>query len=142
YNDAHRDAKLAGCVARSAVAVDPALLLVGPAGSALEKAAAGAGLQFVREAFGDRRYTSSGTLVPRSREDSLLLDLDQAAGQVVSLARAGQVTSVDGVSVAVAFDTVCVHGDMPGAVERIRTIRASLREGGFNLGAVTQEPDR
>lgn len=116
------------------------LALFGPAGSALERAAVPAGLRFVAEAFADRGYRADGTLVPRGEPGALLADEAQAVAQVLSLVRAGTVRAVDGTSVAVRADTLCLHGDTPHALAFARRLRAELAAAGVVLRAAALGP--
>jgi 5-oxoprolinase (ATP-hydrolysing) subunit A len=126
YNDAHRYLALAKVVAAGVVAVGSPLVIVGTAGGALEEATRAAGLAFVREAFADRRYRSDGSLVPRGEPGALLEDPEEAAGQAARLAASGSVVCDTGALIAVPFDTICIHSDMEGAVERASLIRERL----------------
>jgi 5-oxoprolinase (ATP-hydrolysing) subunit A len=133
YNEAHADRELAAGIVDAVAAADPSLALVGQPGSALLAEACARGLPAIREAFADRRYAGDGSLVPRSRQGALLLDPGEAAAQAVRLALEGAVLTADGV-IAVEFDTLCVHGDMEGAVERLAAIRTALDAAGIALG--------
>lgn len=126
YNEAHHDRELARIVVDAALAAAPRSALVAAPGSALLEEARRRGLDVVREAFADRRYRSDGSLVPRSAPGALLLDFAEAAGQGARLAATGTVLAEDGSEVQIEFDTLCVHGDMPDSVERVRAIRAAL----------------
>lgn len=126
YNDAHRDAHLAALVAAVVADVDRAMALVASPGSELLAAGERIGLPSIREAFGDRRYRGDGSLVARSEPGALLLAADDAAAQALQLARSGDVMTAAGVRIPIAFDTLCVHGDMPDAVSRLRRIREVL----------------
>lgn len=134
YNDAHTDASLAGVIVEAVAAVDAAMAVVAQPGSAVLRAARLRGLPTIREAFADRRYAAGGALVPRSQEGSLLLDPAEAAAQAVRLATEGTVLTAEG-ALAVEFETLCIHGDMEGAVERLAAIRAALEHAGIALGA-------
>jgi UPF0271 protein len=134
YNAAHRDAGLARILARATATGAPGAAIVCPAGSAMEQAAGDAGLAVVREAFADRRYLPDGTLVPRSDPRSLLEDPGAAAAQAVTLATRGRVVAVDGSVIEVAHETICIHADMPGSVDRLRAIRAALAASGVAPG--------
>jgi UPF0271 protein len=89
------------------------------------------------EVFADRNYLSDGSLVPRSRPDALLHDPKEAAARVLRMLREGKVRSVDGVDVEVRAETVCVHGDTPGAVEFARTLRSQLEKEDVTIRAPT-----
>jgi 5-oxoprolinase (ATP-hydrolysing) subunit A len=135
YNMAARDEKLADAIARATKVVDPTLILFAPNGSALARAGELQGLHIAREVFADRNYLSDGSLVPRTRPDALLHDPEAAAGRVLQMLRDGKVQSVDGADVDVRAETVCVHGDTPGAVEFARALRSRLEEEGVEIRA-------
>jgi UPF0271 protein len=126
YNDAHRDRELAGVIVDALQLVEPSLSLVAPDQSEMAVAARDRGVDVIREAFADRRYEPDGSLMSRKKQGSLLT-VDQAAAQATMIAREGAVTAADGSRVPIAFDTLCVHSDMDGAVERLQAIRARLR---------------
>jgi UPF0271 protein len=109
------------------------LAVLGLPGSALLAKAAEAGLRAVPEAFADRRYTAAGGLVPRSRPGAVILDQDEVADQVARLVTGGGVQADDGSLVAVHADSICVHGDTPGAVAIARAVRAAIEETGADV---------
>jgi len=135
YNMAVRDAALAEAVARAIARTDKNLILFSPQSSALAGAGEAAGLQIAHEVFADRNYLNDGSLVPRSRSNALLHDPKEAATRVVRMLREGKVRSVDGVDVGVRAETVCVHGDTPGAVEFARALRSRLEKEGVTVCA-------
>jgi UPF0271 protein len=114
---------------------DPALPVVGLPGSVLLATADRAGLRTVREAFADRAYTPQGTLVPRREPGAVLSDPADVARRVVRMVVDGHVDAVDGSRVAVDAESVCVHGDSPGAVAMAQRIRADLAAAGVELAA-------
>jgi len=126
YNMATRDEKIADAIVCAIASSDPALVLFAPNGSALSRAGEVKGLKIAHEVFADRNYLSDGALVPRSRPDALLHDPAEVATRVLRMLREGKVRSVDGVDVDVRPETICVHGDTPGAVEFARTLRAQF----------------
>ena len=128
YNMATRDEKIAKEIARAILVVDPSLILFAPGNSALAEAGQGVKLHVACEVFADRNYLSDGSLVPRNRPDALLRDPEEAAARVLRMLREGKVRSVDGADVVVRAETVCVHGDTPGAVEFARTLRSLLEK--------------
>ena len=130
----HDDAQAAAVVA-AVQAYDPSLPVLGLPGSAWLRLAAEAGLTTVREAFADRGYTSSATLVPRSQPGALITEADEVANRVVRMITDGVVQSVDGSDVNVAAQSVCVHGDSPDAVGMARRIREAILERGITLEA-------
>ena len=135
YNMAVRDEKIAEAIAHAILAVDPALILFAPANSAMELAGKNAGLKVAREIFADRNYLNDGWLVPRTRPDALLHDPNEAAERVLRMLREGKVRSVDGCDVEVNGETICVHGDTPGAVEFARKLRTRLEHEGVEINA-------
>jgi 5-oxoprolinase (ATP-hydrolysing) subunit A len=135
YNMAARDAELAEAVARAIAKVDMRLILFAPQNSALAMAGETKGLQIAHEVFADRNYLSDGSLVPRSRPDALLHDPEEAASRVVRMLREGKVRAVDGVDVDVRAETICLHGDTPGAVEFARALKSRLEKEGVSIRA-------
>jgi UPF0271 protein len=99
----------------------------------MASAAADAGLRFVPEAFADRRYLADGSLQPRSEPGSVLGDASAAAAQAVSIA-GGSVTAADGSRVELRAESICCHGDTPGAVEIAAAARAALEGAGVAIG--------
>jgi len=135
YNRAARDPAMAGTIAAAIRDLDPALVLVGLAGSASIEAARAIGLRVAEEGFADRRYEPDGSLRSRRLEGALLGPAD-AAAQAVSIAREGVVTATDGSTVAVRADTICIHGDGPAAVETATAVRAALARAGITVAAL------
>ncbi len=134
YNQAATDPAIATAIARGVAAADPSLDLFGLATSAVvAEAADAAGLRFVPEAFADRRYRPDGSLEPRSEPDALLLDPAEAATQAVTIARDGVVIAADGSRVPIRAETICVHGDTPGAATIIAAVAAALRDAGIPI---------
>lgn len=135
YNMAVRDQEMAEAIAHAILTVDSALILFAPANSAMERAGERARLQVAREIFADRNYLSDGWLVPRTRPDALLRDPKEAAERVLRMLREGKVRSVEGGDVEVRGETICVHGDTPGAVEFARELRSRLERDGVRISA-------
>jgi UPF0271 protein len=135
YNMAVRDEKLADAIARATKSVDSELILFAPGDSALARACESHGLQIAREVFADRNYLSDGSLVPRARADALLSDPAEAARRVLRMLREGKVRSVEGDDVDVRAETICVHGDTPGAVEFAGELRSQLVSQGVRISA-------
>lgn len=134
YNRIVADEHQARAVVDAVAAFDPRLALLGLAGSAVERAADEAGLRFVREAFVDRGYRSDGTLVPRGEPGALLSDDAVIAERVVRMVRERVVRAVDGADIPVVVDSLCVHGDTPGAVAMARAVRGALAAAGVEVG--------
>jgi UPF0271 protein len=138
YNMAARDAALAGeiagALARAARGPGPRWTLVGLAGSKLIAAGRAAGLRVRGEAFIDRAYRPDGSLVPRSEPGSLISEPAAAVRQALKIASEGRVAARDGTEIPIEADTLCIHGDSPGAVEFARSVRAALAASGIAVG--------
>jgi UPF0271 protein len=135
YNMATRDQAIADAIARAVASIDPELILFAPPESELAAAGAARQLRVIREVFADRNYLPNGSLVARTQPDALLHDPEEAAARVVRMLGEGKVRSVDGVDVAVCAETVCLHGDTPGAVEFARALRSRLEREGVEIRA-------
>ncbi len=139
YNMAVRDQELADSIARAIESVDPQLIMFAPDKSELARAGETHGLQIAHEIFADRNYLNDGWLVPRTRPDALLRDPNEAAQRVLRMLREGKVRSVEGGDVDVRGETICVHGDTPGAVEFARELRSQLDHEGVKIRAPQRE---
>ena len=135
YNTAAVDQRQARAVVKAVAAYDSSLPILGLPGSVLLAEAAAAGLRTVREAFADRGYTPEGGLVPRDQPGALLSDPDEVAARMLRLAMQGRIRAVDGSDLAVEADSICTHGDSPGAVAMARAIRAALEAAGVEVRA-------
>ncbi len=134
YNQAAEDETVARAIARGVARADRRLVLVGLASTpVMRKAAEAEGLRFAAEAFADRRYEKDGRLQSRKVAGSVLSDPEAAAAQAVSIARDGRVTAVDGSTVALRADTLCLHGDNPAALANARAVRRALAEAGVEV---------
>lgn len=116
------------------------LTLLGLPGSVSLALAADAGLPTATEAFCDRAYTPEGTLVPRGRPGAVLHEPASVAARAVRMVTEGIVVAVDGTKIPVAGDSLCVHGDTPGAVALARAVRSGLDAAGVEITAFA--PDR
>jgi 5-oxoprolinase (ATP-hydrolysing) subunit A len=123
YHRTLKDRVQAGALVAAVVDYDASLPLMTMAGGEVEKVALAAGVRVVLEGFADRAYDQSGRLVPRSQEGALLTDPAVAAAQAVRLAQSGRVESL------------CLHGDTPGAPLLARAVRTGLEEAGFAVRA-------
>ena len=133
YNAVVQHEQQARAVVRAVTEFDPDLVVYGLPGSALLDLAERAGLAVCREGFADRAYTSAGTLLPRSEPGAVLQDRRQIADRAVALVLTGSVPADDGTPVRMACDSLCVHGDTPGAVEIAREVRAGLEAAGVTV---------
>lgn len=125
YNQGERDATIARNIIFGIQAATGGheLVIVAPPGSAMVEEASGAGMKVAREGFVDRRYEADGTLQSRSIAGSVLTDPAEAVQQALSFVKSGGVTAVDGSFLKLAVDTLCVHGDTPGAPDIARAVR-------------------
>jgi UPF0271 protein len=135
-NMACEDAGLAAAIARAIHAVDPALAFMVLPHTAMERAGEAAGLRLVREVYADRAYADDGTLVMRGKPGAVLQDAEVIAARVVAMVRSQAITTTSGSTLPVQIDTVCVHGDTPGAVGIARAVRAALRANGVTVAPV------
>jgi UPF0271 protein len=134
YNQAAVDEELARAVARGTARAGKDLILVGLAGSGpMRRAAEAEGLRYAAEAFADRAYESDGTLRSRRLAGAVITDPEAAAAQALSIARDGIVRAADGNTVRLQADTLCLHGDTPGAVANARAVGQALRAAGIAL---------
>jgi UPF0271 protein len=136
YNRAAHDPAVAESIATAIRRAAPDLVLVGLAGSALLHAGVAAGLQVASEAFADRAYEADGSLRSRRLDGAILATPAAAARQALGIARDGRVTAHDGRSVPVRADTICIHGDTPGAAEYAAAVRTALGKAGVTIAAI------
>ena len=137
YNDAVHDRGLADIIARVIAEAPGEPAFMGMAGTELERAADQHGLLFIAEAFVDRAYEPDGTLVSRKDPGAVHEDLSVVTTQAVRLAKDGEATARDGKVVKVRADTLCIHGDTPGAAEKARAVRDVLESHGVDIRAHT-----
>jgi 5-oxoprolinase (ATP-hydrolysing) subunit A len=136
YNQGERDDAIAGAIVEAVRAFDEDLVLFAPPSSAMERAARAIGIRVAREGFADRAYEPDGTLRSRRLPASVHSDPTVAAAQAVALARDGRVTASDGSSLTLSVDTICIHGDTPGAPAIARAVRGALAAAGIEVRAV------
>ncbi|NWL33129.1 LamB/YcsF family protein [Paenarthrobacter nitroguajacolicus] len=135
YNRIVRDAEQAEAVVAAVHAYDPGLPVLGLPGSAWLRLAEESGHPVFREAFVDRAYLPDGTLVPRTQEGAVLHDPDAVVAQAVRLATRKEVLAIDGTVVPVLADSLCIHGDTPGAVNMAAAVREGLEHAGVQIEA-------
>ncbi|RZL60919.1 MAG: 5-oxoprolinase subunit PxpA [Variovorax sp.] len=135
YNQAVKDPVLADAICEAVRRFDPGLRFFGLAGSGMIDAARRAGLTPVEEVFADRGYMPDGSLVPRSQPGALIEDEEESLAQTLSLVRDHRVTTIDGSTVAVNAQTVCLHGDGAHALAFARRIRERLTAEGIAIVA-------
>ncbi|WP_084128694.1 LamB/YcsF family protein [Demequina sp. NBRC 110055] len=137
YNRAVHDEEQARAVV-DGVMLAGGLPVLGLPGSALLAAARAAGLEAIEEAFADRAYTSSGTLVPRSEPGAVVTAADAVVARAVAVATGSPVEAVDGGSLDLRARSLCLHGDTPGAVALARRVRDALVEEGVEVRSWAQ----
>ena len=136
YNMACRDEALAAAIARATKAVDPGLILFGLPRSPLLQQGVRLGLRVAAEVFADRAYNADGSLVSRLQPGSVIHDEAAVVARAVLMATERAVTAADGSLLRLDADTICVHGDTPGAASLARAIRQALEAGGGQLAAI------
>lgn len=135
YNTIAQDRRQATDVINAILAVDSSLVLMALAGAPLIGWARDAGLTVVAEAFADRAYTPSGALVSRREPGAVLHDENLIAQRMLTLVRDGVIEAVDGSLVRVEADSICVHGDSPGAVAIAQKIRQRFESEGVQIAS-------
>ncbi len=134
-NMACEDVDLAETVARAVRGFDRDLALMAPVLSELAKAGADAGLEVICEVFGDRAYTARGTLAPRGTPGAMIEEPDAAAAHVLRMVEAQALFPPGAAPLPCRIDTVCVHGDGPGAIRIARAVRTGLERAGWTVAA-------
>ncbi len=136
YNTAVQNEEIVCTIAEAISAVNPELLCVVQAGtnaSRMKQICQDVGVKVVFEAFADRAYTNKGTLLPRRLPGAVMTDPEQVAKRALKMIKDHQIISMDGSVIPIEFQTLCVHGDTPGAVELVRHIRQTLEIGGVTI---------
>ena len=137
YNQSVRNSELAEAIAEGVARWSRDVVLVGLAGSPMLDVFRSAGFAVAAEAFADRRYEPDGTLRPRKFEDALIRDAAEAGRQALRIVERSAVIASNGSEVAVDAQTICIHGDTPGAPQIAAEVARALREAGVTLGAVS-----
>ncbi len=137
YNAIVRHEEQAAAVVQALLDYDATLPVLGLPGSAWLRRAQEAGLTTVREAFADRAYTPEGTLVSRRSPGAVLHDVDEITQRCVAIATGEPIADIEGGSLTVTADSICVHGDTPGAVDIARSVRDALATSGVSVAPFT-----
>ncbi len=132
-NWAASDRQIADAIVRATRAVSPALAILAISGTELEISARMAGVDVFSEIFADRGYLSTGRLVPRECPGAMIRDAAQAASRLVDFFASGLMPTVDGDPISLKSQSVCVHGDSPGAVALATKVRTALEEAGIAI---------
>lgn len=127
YNVSARDSRIAGIIARAVKAFNPSITLYGLSGSCSVTEAAKIGLPVAHEVFADRGYADDGSLLPRTHPLALYTEAKQVVKQVLQIIQCGTVRSVNGVTVPLKADTICIHGDGPRALDFAKAIHDALQ---------------
>ena len=140
YTMACRDRALADAIARAVASLDRALILFGLPNSELLRAGEAAGLRVAAEAFADRAYENDGSLAARSKPGSVIHDTDLVVARAVRMAKTGDVVSLDGSVITLNAQTICLHGDTPGASMLAARVRKGLEAAGITVAALRPDP--
>ena len=133
YNMTARDRELADAVARAVVAVDATLILFGLAGSCLIEAGEAVGLRTAAEVFADRAYRADGSLVPRDQPGSVIDNPKEVVERALRIVQDGTVGALSGEAIEIRGDTICLHGDTPGAGGLAARLRSGLEGAGITV---------
>jgi len=126
YNRAAWDEEVSKYVCDAIVKFDPAILLYGPAGSRMKEIAESFQLKFISEAFVDRGYADDGSLTPRAAQGAMITDQEESGKQALAIVNSGKLNALSGKTISVAAETICIHGDAPGAASLAKYIHDLL----------------
>ncbi len=138
YNMGVASKAIARAIAEAVVEVDDGMILVGLSGSVWIEAGEEVGLKVAREIFADRALNPDGTLVSRSQLGSVIEDPEQVIAASLKMVLEQKATAIDGQEIPVKADTICLHGDTPGAVELARKLRERMEAAGIQVIPVSQ----
>jgi UPF0271 protein len=138
YNMAARDQALATAIVNASAAIDRSLVIFGPPGSQLLTAARAARMASAAEGFGDRSYEADGSLAPRSAPGAVLSDPEAVVPRAIRMVRDRTVLALDGTLLSLEVETVCLHGDTPGADQLAAALRAGLEAAGIVFRAIRE----
>lgn len=136
YNQAARDRSTAQSIAIGVARWRKDVVLVGLAGSVMLEEFQKAGFAVAAEGFADRKYEADGSLRARKFRDALLYEPAEAAAQAVRMAKEGSVVAANGSVIALKVETICVHGDTPGAARIAAAVRRALEDAGTTMQAL------
>lgn len=139
-NAACADAMIANAIVAAVKAVDPGLAFMVLPHTELARAADRAGLRPIHEIYADRAYQDDAQLLPRSQNGAVLHDAGEIAQRVLRMVRGQSIIAASGKTIATPVDSVCVHGDTPGAVEIAKTVRSVLEQGGVTISPFSSRP--
>jgi UPF0271 protein len=139
-NAACADAKIANAIAAAIKAVDPGLAFMVLPQTELARAADRAGLRPIHEIYADRAYQDDAQLLPRSQSGAVLHDKDEIAQRVLRMVREQSILAASGKTIPTPVESICVHGDTPGAVEIAKAVRAMLEQNGVTISPFSRQP--
>ncbi len=134
-NLAARDREVAEAIVAAVQKIDPKLAVLAISGTQSEQAARAAGAPVFSEIFADRGYLSSGQLVPRNQDGAMIDDAAEAAQRLITFLDTGQMPVIDGDPIKLAAQSICVHGDSPGALDMAREVRERLTSHGVQISS-------
>jgi UPF0271 protein len=135
YHMAGRDRRLADAVVEAIASINASLRIFAMPGSETLQSCARAGMSGVAEGFADRAYRSDGTLVPRAVPGAVIENPDEVVARAVRLATDGTIVADDGAVLSLAVESICVHGDTPGAPALAAQVRGALERAGIAVRA-------
>ncbi len=138
YNKAVGDEDIAAAIVKAIKKIDEDLIHVVLANSVWEDVARNENVRVARECYADRAVTPEGTLVPRSQPGSVIHDTDEVTQRSLRLAMEGKVTASDGNDIDFSADTICLHGDTPGAVEMAASVRSQFEANGIAVKTLSE----
>jgi UPF0271 protein len=133
YNRAVHDEELATSICRTILDIDSNMILIVPSGSKWAKIGKQMGVRIARETFADRSVNPDGSLVSRSIPGSVIHNIDEVVNRSVEMITEQKVRSFSGEKVDIKTDSLCVHGDTPGAAEMVKVIRKELNSAGIHV---------
>lgn len=137
-NAACADAMIANAIAAAVKAVDPGLAFMVLPHTELARAADRAGLRPIHEIYADRAYQDDAQLLPRSQSGAVLHDAGEIAQRVLRMVQGQSIIAASGKTIPTPIESICVHGDTPGAVEIAKAVRATLEQNGVRVAAFVQ----
>ena len=138
YNRAVNDEALARAICEAVLEVDPDVILLALAGSQWLKIAEDMGLRVAKEIFADRALNADGTLVSRSLPGAVIHDVEEVVQRSVKMVTQGTAMAVTGEEMELEADSICLHGDTPGAVEMAQLLRQEMEAAGVQIVPVAQ----
>ncbi len=138
YNMAGRNRQLADAIARAVASFDRSLIVLALPGTELLRAAEALNLRVAAEGFADRAYELDGSLTPRSRAGAVIYSEQEVIDRAVRMVRDGRVRAAGGADISIRVDTICTHGDTPGAAGLTQRLRAELEAAGITVAPLGQ----